>query len=690
MSPPAGFRPQDIRNIALLGHTGSGKTTLSEAILHRCGAVTRMGLVDSASTVSDFEPEARAHGHSTSSTLLFATREDRELNLIDTPGSAELIGQALGVLPAVETAVIVVNAANGIELGTRRLFLAAGEMALARMIVVNKIDAVPNVATLQALVAEIKAAFGPEAHCINLPTAGRTDVIDCFDRDAGDADFGSVADVHREILESSIEVDDAAVERYLAGEAIDLPRLRRCFVEAMNRGHVIPILFTSALTGVGVDDLVHVLVEEAPSPASARPRRLRRSVDGASGELVELPCDPDAPLLGHVFKVSTDPYLGKLSTIRLLQGALDAKTPFVCGPDRSALRAGHLLKLEGRDHPELDSVAYAGDIVTVAKIDDLHVDQIISSPAVAGEYRPILPRYPQPMMSLALEPKNRNDEIKLSGALARLCEEDPTLRAGQDLQTGETLIWGIGEQHLKVTLERLENRFHVVLDTKPPKIAYRETITTRAEGHYRLKKQTGGAGQFAEVFLRVEPLPRGAGFEFASEVFGGAIPTHFIPAVEKGVHDAMMSGPLAGFPVHDVRVVVYDGKSHPVDSKEIAFRSAGKLAFRDAFAKAQPALLEPIVSLEISAPDANVGDVTADLKPRRGRVLGIDTTSAAGTTVIRAHVPLAELGQYGGQLRGLTGGQGTFVTEPAHYDFAPREAQRRLASKRQSLEDEET
>jgi elongation factor G len=682
MNAPAGFQPQDIRNIALLGHTGSGKTTLSEAILHRCGAVTRMGMVENASTVSDFEPEARARGYSTSSTLLFATRDGRELNLIDTPGSPELVGQALAVLPAVETAVIVVNAANGIELGTRRLFLAAGEMALARMIVINKIDA--NPAGLRALVAEFKATFGPELHCINLPTAAGTDVIDCFDRDAGEADFGSVAEVHREILESSVEVDDAELERYLGGAAIDLPGLRRCFVEAMNRGHVVPILFTAALAEVGIDDLLHILIEEAPSPANARPRRLRKG-----GELVEVPCDPNAPLLGHVFKVSSDPYLGKLSTIRLLQGSLDGKTPFVHGGDRGALKAGHLLKLEGRDHPEIESVTHAGDIVTVAKVDGLHVDQIVQSPALDETYDPVLPRYPQPMMSLAVQPRNKNDEIKLWGALARLCEEDPTLRRAQDAQTGETLVSGIGEQHLKVALERLENRFHLALDVKPPKIAHRETITMRAEGHHRLKKQTGGAGQFAEVFLRVEPLPRGAGFEFASEVFGGAIPTQFIPAVEKGIHDAMAAGPLSGFPVHDVRVVVHDGKSHPVDSKDIAFRSAGKLAFRDAFVKAQPALLEPIVTVEITTPDVHVGEVTADLKPRRGRVLGVEVAPATGTTIIRAQVPLAELSQYGGQLRGLTGGQGSFVMEPSHYDFAPREAQRRLSAKRQAAGEDE-
>jgi elongation factor G len=680
MQAPSGFRPQDIRNIALLGHAGSGKTSLSEAMLHRCGMISRLGVVENANTVSDFEPEARAHGHSTSSTLLYATHEGRELNFIDTPGSPEFIGHALAALPAVETAVLVVNAASGIEFNTRRLFLAAGEMGLARMVVINKIDL--NLAGLQALVNDLKATFGPELHCMNLPTPGGTDVIDCFDRDAGEADFGSVEEVHREILESTVEVDDAELERYLGGATIDLPRLRACFVEAMNRGHLVPILFTAALSEVGVDDLLHVLVEEAPSPDS-RPRRLR----AADGRLVEVPCDPSAPLLGHVFKVSTDPYLGKLSSIRLLQGSLDARTPFVVNGGR-ALKAGHVLKVEGRDHPELESAAYAGDIVTVAKIEELHVGQVLQTPGQEMSLEPILPRFPQPMVSLAVEPKKKADEMKLSSALSRLCEEDPTLHAALDPQTGETLISGIGELHLRVAIERLESRFHLSLDVKAPKIAHRETITTKAEGHYRLKKQTGGAGQFAEVFLRIEPLPRGGGFEFESEVFGGAIPTQYIPAVEKGVRDAMESGPLGGSPVHDVRVVVYDGKAHAVDSKDIAFRTAGKFAFRDAFEKAQPVLLEPIVTIEVATPEKYVGEVTADLKPRRGRVLGVDSVPATGTSIVRAQVPMAELTQYGGQLRGMTAGQGSFVMEPSHYDFVPPQVQRRLLANRDAVAEE--
>ncbi len=667
------FRPADIRNVVLLGHSGAGKTTLAEALLHRCGVVTRMGSVEAHTTVSDFEPEAHAHGVSTGASVLFATRDGCELNVIDTPGAPELVGQALAATPAVETALIVVNAAAGIELSTRRLFHAAGEAGLARMIVINKIDLAP--AGLPELVRSLKDTFGPELHCINLPTGGGTDVTDCFDHDAGPSDFGSVAAEHREMLESSIELDDAQLERYLAGETIDLAELRRCFVAAMTRGHVVPILFTAARAEVGVDDLLHILCAEAPSPATARPRRLRK--DGA---LVDVRCDPDAPLLGHVFKIATDPYLGKIAMIRLLQGKLDASTSFVYGADKKPHRAGHVLKVEGRDHPEVDTVAYAGDLVALAKVEDLPVDAILHAPGTPDVYAAVTPRYPRPMYALAVEPTTKQDEVKLLAALTRLCEEDPTLACVHDAQTRELVLSGLGGLHLRIALEKLENRFKLSVRSRAPRVAYRETITARAEGHHRVKKQTGGAGQFAEVFLRVEPLPRGAGFEFVDDVYGGAIPTQFIPSVEKGVRDALAAGPLAGYAVEDVRVTVHDGKAHAVDSKDVAFRTAGKQAFRDAFRNARPALLEPIVTLEISAPERHVGDVTADLKTRRGRVLGVDTVPGTATALIHAQVPAAELGEYSGQLRGLTGGHGSFITEPSHYDHVPAAVQKKVVA----------
>ncbi|HEX8111959.1 MAG TPA: elongation factor G, partial [Kofleriaceae bacterium] len=541
-----------------------------------------------------------------------------------------------------------------VESGTRRLFHAAGEAGLARMVVVNRID--ENLAGLPALVEQLRAAFGPELHCINLPTGGGTDVLDCFDHDAGAADFGSVADVHREMLESTIEIDDHDLERYLAGERIDVAELRKDFVEAMNRGHVVPILFTSAIREVGVDDLLHILAAEAPSPVTGRPRRLRRG-----DALAEIPCDPARPLLTHVFKVTTDPYLGKIAMIRVLQGQLDGTTPFVVAGGRKPLKAGHLLKVEGREYVELTTAASAGDLVAIAKLDDLRIDAILRDPAAVDDLAAARPRYPEPMYSLAVALHNKADEVKLSTAMARLVEEDPTLRATQDPQTHELVLSGLGELHLRITLEKLKNRFGLDVTAHPPTIAYRETITARAEGHYRLKKQTGGAGQFGEVFLRVEPLPRGGGYEFVDDVFGGAIPSQYIPACDQGCRDAMERGVVAGYPVQDVKVTVHDGKSHPVDSKDAAFRTAAKFALRDAMQRAHPVLLEPIVALQISVPENHTGDVTGDLKNRRGQVVGVDVSNAV--TVVRALAPLSELGRYAGQLRSITGGLGSFVME---------------------------
>jgi elongation factor G len=679
MSKVPGFQPAAIRNIVLLGHTGAGKTTLAEAILHRCGAIARAGTVDEATTTSDFEPEARAHHHSTSSTVLFGTNAGREINLIDTPGSPELIGHALSALAAVEIAVIVVHAGAGIELGTRRLFHAAGEAGLARMVVVNRID--ENPAGLPALVEQLRAAFGPELHCINLPTEAGAGVVDCFDHDAGVADFGSVAAVHREMLESTIEIDDGDLERYLAGETIDVGKLRDDFIEAMNRGHVVPILFTCATREVGVDDLLHILVEEGPSPITSRPRRLRRGDD-----MMEIACDPEGPLLAHVFKVVTDQYLGKLAMVRVLQGKLDGNTSFVMRGTKKPLRASHLLKVRGRNHFELASAAHAGDLVAIAKLDDLHVDTILHDPTGPDDLVAARPAYPVPMYSLAVVLTKKADEVKLSTAMARLIEEDPTLRASQDPQTHELVLSGIGELHLRITLEKLKNRFGLDVTARQPTIAYRETITGRAEGHYRVKKQTGGAGQFAEVFLRVEPLPRGSGYEFVNDVFGGAIPTQYIPACDEGCRDALERGVIAGFPVHDVRVTVHDGKSHAVDSKDIAFRTAAKFAMKAAMERANPVLLEPIVTLQIVAPDKHTGDITSDLKNRRGHVIGVDVSNAM--TIVRAQAPLSGLSRYAGQLRAMTGGHGSFVMELSHYDVVPHLAQQKLAAKRKPGEEE--
>ncbi len=671
------YRPEDIRNIVLIGHSGAGKTTLAEAVAHRCGVISRMGSVEETNTLSDFEPEARQHKHSTNSTVMFANYENREINLIDTPGYPDFIGQALAAMPAVETAVIVINAQQGVEYNTRRLFHAAGEMGLARMLVVNKMDIASD---LPGVLAQLTATFGTQLHCINLPCNGGHDVVDCFDRDAGNADFGDVKTIHREMVEAVIEMDDARLEQYLGGQTIEPAELRACFIKAMNEGHVVPILFTSAKTEVGIDDLLHILAMEAPSPVSGRFKKLLRpgAEHPESTETLEIKPDPAAPFLAHVFKVTTDPYVGKLCMMRILQGKLDANTAFVYGEDKKTHRAGHVLKLEGRDHPE-SPVAYAGDIVAVAKLDDLHVNQIAHAPAALNNLRAILPHYPTPMFSMAVAPKTRGDDAKISSALAKLTEEDPTFRTSHDPQTHELIIHGLGDLHLRVMLEKMRNRFNLEVTAAPPRIAYRETITAHAEGHYRHKKQSGGAGQFGEVYLRIEPLERGKGFEFVNEVFGGAIPGPFIASTEKGIRDALERGPIGGYPVQDVRVIVYDGKTHPVDSKDIAFRIAGRYAFLAAMQKAHPMLLEPMVTLEVVVPETHLGSATGDLNGRRGRVNSTDLLPG-GMAAIRATAPLAELGQYDNQLRSATSGQGSFAMEFSHYETVPPMIQAKIAA----------
>jgi elongation factor G len=664
------FHPADIRNVVLLGSAGAGKTTAADAILHRTGAVTRLGSVDAATSILDHEPEARARHHSTSATVLFATSERREVNLIDTPGHAEFVGAALAALGAVETAVLFVDPTIGVEPGLRRLFRAAGDAGLARMIVVNKVDAA--LGHLPGLVEVLSQTFGAEVHCMNLPARDGQTVIDVLERPEGAADFGDVARLRDALVRSAIDVDEVMFERHLAGKPLDLASLRVALARAMTLGHLVPVLFTSARTGVGVDALVHVLVAEAPSPLTGRPRRLVH--DGA---LVEIPCTEDAPFLGYVFKLTQDPHLGPIAVLRVLQGRLDGSTHFVRGDGGKPRRAGHVLKVEGRDHPQLDATAYAGDLVALARIEELHAGDVLRDPSVGTTWTAPPLALPRSTFAQALVAKDGVDELELGAALARLVEEDPTLSVRQDVERRALVVSGLGEVQLAVLVERLANRFGLGVEAMRPSVAYRETCTQRAEGHCRHKEHTG-PGQFADVHLRVEPLKRGQGFEFASEVFGGAIPRAFIGSVEQGVRDALEHGALAGFPVQDVRVTVFDGKAHAVEGKDVAFRTSAKLATRAALERARPALLEPIGTLEILVPEARMGEVLADLKRLRGRMLGFDV-QANGLALLFAEAPIAELGGYARQLRDLTAGQGSFALGDVRYDFAPADAARRVA-----------
>ncbi|MFO0751216.1 MAG: GTP-binding protein [Myxococcota bacterium] len=451
------FRTEDIRNIALIGGSSTGKTTLAEALLLRSGAIARLGSVKEETTVADFEPEAHRRHYSTQASLLFGLWEGKELNIIDTPGHPELVGQALAALTAVDIAVVVVDAVLGVEPHTRFLYDAAGALGLARMVVVNRID--QAAANLPSLVASLATDLGPRVLCMNLPTRSGSDVVDCFDHDAGHTDFGSVADVHRAVLESSIEVDDALVERYFAGQPIDLGALRKAFVAAMVQGRVVPALFTAGRSGVGVEDLLHILASEGPSPVNARPRRLLRA-----GAPVDIACDAKAPFIAHVFKVSTDPELGRLAFLRILQGSFDGTTSYVAASDKKPRRTPNILKVEGRTRSELAVAAVAGDLVAVGKVDDLHVDQVLHDASLPEDYAPIRPAYPAPTMALGLAPNDKKDQGKLALALAQLAEEDPTLAVASD--AGGLVLRGLGELHLGLAVEHLQRRYHLAVKTR--------------------------------------------------------------------------------------------------------------------------------------------------------------------------------------------------------------------------------
>jgi elongation factor G len=680
----ASYNTADIRNVLLAGQGGAGKTTLADALLFASGTVNRKGSVAEKSSFSDFEKEEKEHGHSIYSAVLHADHKGKRINLIDAPGSPDLMGQAIACLPAVETVAVVINAQNGIEVMTRRIMEAARERNLCRAIIVNKID-MPEV-DLESLVAQIRETFGNECLPINLPTGGGKSVVECLLNSEGQADFDTVKRCHAAILDQIVEMDENLMEKYLGGEEPDYQALHAPFEKAMDEGHVVPILFTDAKNNVGVKELLDAIVMHFPSPLEGNMPAFLTGEVGKDEKPYPIHEDAEHPLLAHVFKVTTDPFVGKLAVFRIHQGKVTGQSQVYIGHNKKAIKLGHVFHLQGKEHKEVSEVI-TGDIAAVAKIEDIHTNDVLHDDHSLDSVhiRPL--RFPTPMYGLAVMPKARGDEQKISGALAKIVEEDPTFKSHVDRQTHELVVYGLGELHLRLVLERLKNR-SLDVETKPPKIAYKETITLKAEGHHRHKKQTGGAGQFGEVYLKVEPMERGSGFEFADEIFGGSIPGQFVPAVEKGVRDLLDVGVLAGYPLQDVKVIVYDGKHHPVDSKEVAFRTAGKYAFKDAVLKAKPVLLEPIVNMEVTVPESNVGTITGDLSGKRGRIQGQDFLPG-GMAVVKAQAPLAEVMQYQSQLKSVTGGQGSFIMELSHYEPVPPHVQQQIVAQYKPKEEKE-
>jgi elongation factor G len=685
------YTTENLRTVALLGHGSAGKTTLAEALLAKSGAVPAAGSVEKGTTVSDFDGLEKTFLHSLRTSVLHLDLPQTRVHLLDTPGFPDFIGQSIGALDAVETAAIVVNAAAGIEMITSRMMDWAGRRRLCRLLIVNKIDA-ENV-NLPQVLADLRAAFGKEVLPINLPAGGGTRVVDCFFNPDGEADFSSVAEAHQALIDQVIEVDEELMAKYLEqGEAIEAEQLHAPFEKALREGHLIPVCFVSAKNGAGVDELMKVFERLLPNPTEGNPPLFFKGemVDGQPVEEFRSEPDPKRHVLAHVFKVVVDPYVGKLGVFRVHQGTVSKDTQLFIGSGRKPFKVGHLFMLQGGKTVEVPNAA-PGDIAAVAKVDEIDFDCVLhdSHDEDHIHMRPL--EFPTPMSGVAIAPKRRGDEQRISEVLHRMTAEDPTLVVEHDAVLNETVLRGLGELHIRSALERMAQQYKVEVDTRPPRIPYRETIGANAEGHARHKKQTGGAGQFGEVYLRIEPLPRGTGFEFVDQVKGGVIPYNFIPAVQKGVESVLVAGPVAGFPMQDVRVTVYDGKHHPVDSKEIAFVAAGRKAFLDALTKARPIVLEPIVNVEIEAPEGNMGDVTGDLSSRRGQITGTRAMSP-GVLVVDGQAPLGELEGYSARLKAMTQGRGAWTMNLSHYEQAPPQLQQKLAtdfaSKRKQEEDE--
>jgi len=667
--------PGKIRNIALVGHRGTGKTSLFEALLHSAGAVTRLGSVGDGTTVSDWDEDEKKRQMSLSAGLAHVDRGALSFNLIDTPGDSSFLADAIAALHVVETALVVVNSVLGVEVQTERLWGRADERGLGRVLFCNMLDR--ERADFSRDVASLRETFGPQVVAVQLPVGKEHDlrgVVDllgmkAYTYEGGTATAGDIpaeladeaAAARDRLIDAIASTNDDLAEKYLMEEEITAAELNAAFAAAVASAQVFPVACGSATGAIGVDRLFEVLAL-TPSPGDAPPRTL---TDAEGNESV-LACDPSRPAVAFVFKTLADPFSGHVNVFRVFQGTVASDSQLTVSRDGHKERVGQLLKTQGKESkPTGDLVA--GDIGAIAKLKDVVTGDTLHADGMNGGFAAI--DFPAPLMSFAITAKSKGEEDKVISALRRLSEEDPMLEVHRDEQTGEMIVGGMSQVHVEVTVERMRRRFGVDVELKPPRVPYRETVkgTAKAEGKH--KKQTGGRGQFADTWIEVSPKPRGEGFEFVDKIVGGAIPRNFIPAVEKGVRAAMAEGFLAGYPVVDVEVKLYDGKHHPVDSSDMAFQIAGSLGFKAAAEKAQPVLLEPIMNVEITVPDENVGDIIGDLNSRRGRVLG--TNPRGHNNVVGAEVPLSEMLTYAPDLTSMTGGRGDYHMEILRYEEVP-------------------
>lgn len=682
------YTTADIRNLALTGGAGSGKTTLIEHILHKAGVIGRVGRVEDGSTHCDYDDLEKEFRHTLDSKVVHFDHGNVHVNMLDTPGSSDFLGRAISVFPAVETVAVVIDAAAGIETTTRRVMKTAAERNLPRLIIINKID---HDVDLVDLLVNIQETFGSACRPVNLPADKGRKVVDCFQTATGDSDLGDVAEYHTGIVDQVVEVDEDLMAVYLEKGEVTPEQLHEPFEKALREGHLIPVCFVSARNDVGIKELVDIFVHLCPSPLEGNPRPFEYT---KGGEKVNYACtaDPKKPLVAHVFKVSSDPYVGKLAFFRVHQGRIGHDVAPRVNDNKKPIRIAHVFKVQGKDHKETDSII-AGDIGAVAKIDEITYNSVLHLGDIAEDLhlRPLV--LPKPMFGLAIEGTSKGSETKLSEALHKMVAEDPTLAVERPKATGETVLRGLGEMHLRIKIRLLKDRYAVDVATRPPRVAYKETITSKAEGHRRHKKQTGGAGQFGEVYLRVEPLngdEEGVenGLLFVDDTFGGSVPRQYLPAIEKGVRRVMNEGAIAGYPMHGIKVAVYDGKHHPVDSKEVAFITAGRKAFIDAVQKARPVLLEPYVKMEITVPADMIGDISSDLSGKRGRIIGTDMLPG-NQAIVQAEAPLAEVMSYANQLKSMTGGTGSYAMEYSHDEKTPPQVQQAVIAAYKPHEEEE-
>lgn len=666
-----------IRNVAFVGHGAVGKTTLADALLHAAGAVGRAGSVTDGSSVFDFDDDEKQQKHSIDSALAYCDALGHRFHFLDCPGYPDYLGQALAALNSVEIAAIVIDAHRGIEANTRRMFEESHRLGLAQIIVLTKLD--HDGIDLPALVANIQETFGPQCTLMELPIglgpnlSGVVNLIDPVDGVSGDV-IGDAESARTTLVERVVETDDAMMESYFGGEVPSHQALAAQLEKAVVQETIVPILCTSAVKGVGLRELLEVLIEDCPSPVDGR----MPPANDAENQPVSLAADPDKPFVGRVFKTLSDKF-GHQTFVRVYQGRLQPNSNLCDHRTQTAHRFGTFHLVQGKNHEKVESVG-PGEFLCVTKVDGVQLGDTLTAD---GQLQLEPMRFPAPMFPLAVEAEKRGDDAKVVQALRRVAAEDPCFRVERTEETNETVMHGLSQLHLETIVRRLQHRDGVHLITHEPKVPYRETITKAGEGHHRHKKQSGGRGQFAEVFLRVRPLERGAGFNFVNNIFGGAISGSYVAAVEKGVREAMHAGCLAGHEVVDVEVEVYDGKEHTVDSSEAAFKIAAANAFREACRSAAPVLLEPIVKLEAVVPPAAMGDITSDLNTRRAHITGMDVLPG-GLQVVRAEAPLATVLRYQNELKSMTGGQGTFSMESSHLAILPPQLQQRLVAEHEA------